>query len=655
MELRHVSIENFRAFSRAEWDLPATGLILVAGANNSGKSSLLSSLDVIAGTMGYEPGLGYRNARSAAEPVVKATFVMADARRRRMLSMLRGVPQRVIDSDRAFKEVEFIFRKGTDAGFSVAEIRASWATSEKVSVARIERQKSGEHALFALAPDQSGTPDGEISLSQRWSAHQDGQTVESLRWQLGEANEFFRELESWRSRYYHFKALRSGPPRSSGLTSEPRLDPTGSNLPAVLLDLQTNRSQLMDELRKTISQMVPEVGRLETPTLNNVLEVAFSDPFTPGFRHNLKELGTGVEQLLLTLVVGLTEETPSTLVVEEPETNLHPAAQRALLGLLNSWADDRLIIAATHSPVMLDWAPGEKALWHITRSEGDSHLTAVEESPVHLFQSLGVRISDVLSADRLLFVEGPSDEDILSVWFPEVMRNPRISLISGGGGDNARLADRFSQWLRHADRLGLRRVLYLRDRDELPPEEVTALTQSGSVYVIDCREVENFLLDSEAIASTISRDSQLRVEVDSALVREQIVNAAQGLRQSMIVNRVARRISSVRLMDHKMRGKLARNATTAEEIWEAVNSRLPEPVGLRRDIEAGWELAAREVSNMSNDQLIKWAPGEEILNAVYLHFLGRRFKKRVDGKELALEIGEPPTELRAVLRDFMSE
>ncbi|BBC34579.1 hypothetical protein SGFS_058730 [Streptomyces graminofaciens] len=568
--------------------------------------------------------------------------------------MLNGVPQHVQESDWAFKEVEFIFRKAPDAGFSVAEIRATWTTSEKISVARIDREASGEHTLRSVAPSQSGTPDGRITLSKRWSSHQSDRTLESLRGQLGEANEFMRELESWRSRYYHFKALRSGPPRSSSLASEPRLDPTGSNLPAVLLNLQTNRSQAMKELRSVISQMVPEVGRLETPTLNNVLEVAFSDPFSPGVRHNLKELGTGVEQLLLTLVVGLTEETPSTLVIEEPETNLHPAAQRALLGLLNSWASDRLIVAATHSPVMLDWAPGEKSLWHVTRSGGSSFLTAVEDDPVELFQSLGVRISDVLSADRLLFVEGPSDEDILSAWFPAVMRNPRITVISGGGGDNAGIADRFSKWLTNVDRLGLRRVLYLRDRDELPPQAVDDLTRKGSVYVLDCREIENYLLNAEAISSTISRDAQLKVEINSALVREQIIHAAQSLRQSMIVNRVARKIPTVRLMDHQTRGKLAKNATTAEEIWEAVNARLPEPEGLRREIEEHWESATLEVSEMSSDQLIKWAPGEEILHAVYLHFLGRRFKKRVDGKNLALEIGEPPTELSAVLRNFMS-
>ncbi len=63
-----------------------------------------------------------------------------------------------------------------------------------------------------------------------------------------------------------------------------------------------------------------------------------------------------VEQLLMTLVVGLTEVPPLTLCIEEPKTNLHAAAQRALLGL-QSWASDKLIIAATQSPVMLDCSP----------------------------------------------------------------------------------------------------------------------------------------------------------------------------------------------------------------------------------------------------------------------------------------------------------
>lgn len=651
MDLCRVTLENYRAFQKADWILPPSGLILVAGANNSGKSSLLSALDVIAGTVESGPGLAYRNARSSSNPVVTATFRMSDEARARTLGRIHGIE----DDGTAFRDVQFIFEMTTEGGFAASEIRASWPHSPApVCVARVNSETSHQYELRAIAPDQSGTPLGEISLSSRMQGGINP-VLESHQYSVAELIPIWDELNAWRSHFFHFKALRGGSPRSVNLASEPRLDPSGSNLPAVLLDLQTNRSRLMDDLRSIISQMVPDVGRLETPTLNNRLEVAFSDPFNSGFKHNLKELGTGVEQLLLTLVVGLTEEPSSTLVVEEPETNLHPAAQRALLGLLNSWASDRLIIAATHSPVMLDWTPGGNQLWQVSRIEGASHLEVIDEMPLELLRSLGVRISDVLSADRILVVEGPSDIDVLGTWFPEVMRNPRISVISGGGGDNARFADLFTEWLTNIERLGLRRVLYLRDRDELSPDDAERLARSGNVHVLDCREIENYLLDPKAITSVLARQPQLKMEVTSRSVEEVIRQSVESLKPSMVVNRVARRMQNVRLMDHVMRGQLAKQGASQEEFWRSIEARLPDPESIRSSIGEFWEEASGEVSEMGDDQLVKWAPGEEVLNAVYLHFLGRRFKKRSDGGELASAIESPPSDLVKALERFMSD
>jgi predicted ATPase len=109
-----------------------------------------------------------------------------------------------------------------------------------------------------------------------------------------------------------------------------------------------SRSRLFEQVRARIAETVPDIGRLGVRTRGEQLRVIFENSTGD---LNLKDLGTGVEQLLMTIVVGLTESAPVTLVIEEPETNLHPAAQRALLGLLQGWAADRLIVAATHSAV----------------------------------------------------------------------------------------------------------------------------------------------------------------------------------------------------------------------------------------------------------------------------------------------------------------
>ncbi len=594
--------------------------------------------------------MGYQNAQCQAPARIIATFSLSKGTRKEILSRITGIKR----EEEAFRKVEFIFDLIPDKGFIISQITAEWPESGMVAVAYAESPNGHQYSYFAIGPDQSGTPLGSIGLSKRIEGAVD-RALESLHVHSNELRPLWDAFNNWRSRFYHFKALRGGSPRSMELSSQSLLDPTGSNLPAVLLDLQTNRSLLMDKLRSIISQMVPDVGRLETPTQSNRLSVAFTDPFNGGFQHNLKELGTGVEQLLLTLVVGLTEKSPSTLVVEEPETNLHPAAQRALLSLLKEWASDRLIIAATHSPVMLDWAPGGNQLWQITRSNGISQLSMIDEPPLELLRSLGVRISDVLSADRILVVEGPSDIDVLNTWFPEIMRNPRVSVIPGGGGDNARFANLFVEWLTHSDRLGARHVLYLRDRDELTPEVVDKLTRAGNVYVLGCREIENYLLSPDAITSVLARESGLKCEATPEAVQELIHQSIEELKPFMVVNRVARRLPGVRLVDNQMRGTLAKSGASEEDFWEVIKGRLPDPNRMRSDLRDLWEVASREVSEMTEEQLIKWAPGEEILDGIYMHFLGRRFKKTKDGGELAAAIENPPVDLAAALERFMSD
>jgi hypothetical protein len=104
---------------------------------------------------------------------------------------------------------------------------------------------------------------------------------------------------------------------------------------------------------------------------------------------------------------------------------------------------------------MLDWAPGGEKLWLIAREHGTSDANPVDENRLALLHSLGVHPSDILSAERVIIVEGPSDEDILGVWFPDLLRNPRIAVLQGEGGDNARHASRFAEWLAGTGWLGL--------------------------------------------------------------------------------------------------------------------------------------------------------------------------------------------------------
>jgi predicted ATPase len=648
-----MQVENFRAFRHAEIRLPETGLVLIAGANNSGKSALLSALDVITGNVGDVTSV--RHAAAARSARVTAIFDLDGSERETVLS--RASDGQSLLAGGALARLQFVYKEGQGQGLRLVEVLGDWPGEGLQPLVRERQQEEPTgnfmlEAIPAFLPGPRPASEEPRVLATRVT-YGGPQGLDSLLPGQHDLAPIMQMMNAWRSRYYHFRALRPGTARSMTLASTPDLVPTGENLPAVLLDLLTNRADLLSDLRRLIAEIVLDIGQLEVRTAGNAMQVVFS---AAARERNLKDLGTGVEQLLLTLVVGLTKAPPFTLLVEEPETNLHPAAQRALLGLFQGWAADRLIIAATHSPVMLDWSPGGDRLWLVTRAQGISRVESVDADPLPLLNSLGVRLSDVLSADRVLVLEGPSDEDVLAVWFPDVMRNPRVAVLDGGGGDNARYADRFATWLAGTDRAGLRQVLYLRDRDELSPEVLDKLTQSQTVHVLERRELENYLLDPEAITAVIgSLITGGRPLPDPAAVAAAMNDAADGLRRQIVVNRVARKIVPPQLlMDNELRTELAAAGAGLAQFTAVVLERLMTPADLTAQIAVAWAEAEADIATYTAPQLLPIAPGEEILDKVFMRFTGRHYKKREDGPAIARNM-ERPAELRDTLNDFLAD
>jgi hypothetical protein len=599
--------------------------------------------------------MSLRHAGSDGATQVTARFRLSQAER---TSLLAKSPRRSELLERgALPALEFQFRQHEglrlqgQPGLGLTEVSGDFAPFGIQTLARLDAEPTGAPPMLTFLSaltsdaDPPGTTGRQFGSSPMWLDQMLQSSTNDP--PLGPL------LSSWRARFYHFRALRIGTQRTQTLASVDKLEPTGNNLSAVLLYLATDRPALFDQLRSLIAEIVPHIGRLEVRTSGGQLRVVFN---SVSGDLNLKDLGTGVEQMLMTLVVGLMEAPPFTLVVEEPETNLHPAGQRALLGHFQRWAEDRQIIAATHSPIMLNWSPGGDRLWHVTRSEGESHVAPVDADPLPLLGSLGVHLSDILSADRMLVLEGPSDQDVLVVWFPEVLRSPRVAVLDGAGGDNARHAGRLAQWLAAADRVGLRRVLYLRDRDELSAAALDQLSNSPAVYLLARRELENYLLDPAAIASVLtSLDLQDNGPPTAAQVAAVMNQAADGLRRKIVVNRVCRQIGpSQPLMGHKLRQELASAGADREQIATKVIERMMTVNDLRAQIAKVWAEAEQDVASHQGAQLLAIAPGEEILDTIFRRFAGRPYDKRRDGPAIA-QAAPPPTELGKVLGDFLAD
>lgn len=654
MWLTGIAATNYRAFTEAQWTLPRQGLSLVAGANNAGKSSLLATLDAISG---QEEGSNEsrKHAGSLSGSSITATFDLSDEEATFLAQRIDAQSQQST-STRPEKLV-FAFQEDQGDNLRISRIDAQFS-GVLYELVRLRYQQQNDMTILEVLNSTPAPGMDPLAVSyQNYTAFA-GEMHEGLETINGTWPAFahsFMMLQSWRSKYFHFRALRPGTQRSAPLGSEQKLLPTGENLPAVLLGLVTNRPDTMRKLRDLISEIVPGVGDLQTPTFGNTLEIAFADPEAPYFRHNLKELGTGVEQLLMTIVVGLTQDVPCTLVIEEPETNLHPAAQRAVLGLLREWSKDRLIVVATHSPVMLDRA-GDEHVWHVARKNGDSILRSMDSEPTEVFTELGVRLSDVLSADRLLLVEGPSDEELLAAWFPDILRQPRLAVIGAGGGDTARHASLLARWIKASDRIGHRQVLFMRDRDELPEDALEKLASSGTVYVLGRREIENYLLSAEAIIKTLPEiSSQVSATPSVEELNQDMLDAANDLRPAMIVNRVARRITPIRLIDHTLRQSLAKQNASAESFKSAVLGNLPTTADLMTKVDAWWAEESRSVENLTNEEILLKAPGADILNAVFKKHASVGFNKRSHAVAVARNMTSAPRDLKELLMKFMAD
>lgn len=104
----------------------------------------------------------------------------------------------------------------------------------------------------------------------------------------------------------------------------------------------------------------------------------------------------------------------SLIVLEEIENSLHPRTQRSLLDYIDKKVgNDSVCIIATHSSTCLDYFQGrdDVSFTRIFQDEGitKSHEISAFVDRTGVLDALGVKASDALNSNCVIWVEGPSD------------------------------------------------------------------------------------------------------------------------------------------------------------------------------------------------------------------------------------------------------
>ncbi len=143
----------------------------------------------------------------------------------------------------------------------------------------------------------------------------------------------------------------------------------------------------------------------------------------------LSRSGSGLKTVLLVLlnllIIPHFENTPKHKYVfafEELENNLHPALLRRLFQYLETYAlrEEATIFLTTHSSVALDLFGMSKnaQIIHVTHDGESAKAETVTAHFDHLgvISELGAKPSDLLQANGIIWVEGPSDRIYLNRW-----------------------------------------------------------------------------------------------------------------------------------------------------------------------------------------------------------------------------------------------
>jgi hypothetical protein len=299
-----------------------------------------------------------------------------------------------------------------------------------------------------------------------------------------------------------------------------QLQPNAANLASCLLLLQASHWRF-NTFVNLVNSVFPSVLSVSVePVGANLAEIYLWNVRPDTGRDDLKikliDSGTGVGQVLAILYVVLESSSPKTIVIDEPNSFLHPAASRKLLDILQRYNHQYII--STHAPEIISATKPDTLYlvkWDVDRSRLESLNSAGVSEIKKALAEVGVRLSDLFGADQIVWVEGQTEERC----FPLLVTAAGLALPPGvvvvpvlhtgdfeGKRTRARMAFEIYERLSRANALIPPSIAFIFDREGRSDREIEDLTRQGAgrIFVLRRMMYENYLLDNEAIAAVIN-------------------------------------------------------------------------------------------------------------------------------------------------------
>lgn len=285
------------------------------------------------------------------------------------------------------------------------------------------------------------------------------------------------------------RTLDEAKPIFSALVNEKINEISSTERYRELLDeINTLRKDAVDlaneEIKETINRYIPSIEAVNIKSDEVTYEADITDILVSsgGIETSLNNQGEGIKSLVtLSLLHQRALKRSNSiqrsyiLIVDEPESHLHPKSIHELRSLLESMALDHQVIIATHNPVFIN----RNNISSNIIIENNKARPAIKVSDIR--ETLGVKVQDNLtSAETIILCEGLTDEKILKRAITEFDDDTSISNLIDDGQIVIKPTNGTSKIVKHInfEKTTLCKIIVVTDNDSAGRKKIQEIKQN---------------------------------------------------------------------------------------------------------------------------------------------------------------------------------